>query len=535
MSNQNQYDYIIVGGGSAGCVLANRLSVNPDHRVCLVEAGSRDSSPFISMPMGILFCMRSKKLNWHFWTQPQKHCGNRPIYWPRGRVLGGSSSINAMCYVRGNPKDYDEWASLGCAGWSYHDVFPYFLKLENFNPGQNAYHAVGGPMQVENCKEPNPLVKVFVQAGVQAGHQYVDDYNAESQEGVSYFYVAQKNGQRCSNASAYLHPVMQRANLTVITDALVEKIIFEDKQAVGIRYSSKKTTVDLRANREVILSAGAIGSPQLLLLSGVGPAQQIKRHGIELVHDLPGVGENLQDHLDIHITHIEKTHLSIAFKLSYLWRAIKGLYNYVVKRSGELTSNYTQGNGFFKSDPNLSKPDLQWHFAPSMYTNSGRHLGPVFKHYGYTLMMCYLHPKSRGRITLLDANPASPPLIDANYLADEADLNAMVSGFKQSRQVLAQSAFEPHRLKEFEPGDDVQSDDAIKHYIREHAETIYHPVGTCKMGVDSMAVVDPATLKVHGLEGIRVIDASIMPTLISGNTNAPTTMIAEKGADLILA
>lgn len=534
IAHKHRFDYIIVGGGSAGCVLANRLSANPANNVCLLEAGPGDKNPLINIPMGILYGLRSKQLNWHFWTVPQKNCGDRSMFWPRGRTLGGSSAINAMCYVRGNPKDYDQWASLGCNGWSYNDVFPYFIKMENFEPGKNAFHGVGGPMNVATYTDLNPLMKTFIQAGQQAGYPYANDYNAEAQDGVGYFYVAQKNGQRWSNANGYLHPITSRKNLTVITNALVEKILFDGKKAVGIRYCYNKKKIDLYMNNEIILAAGSIGTPHILMLSGVGPQSDIEKHNIKLVHALPGVGRNLQDHLDIHITCLEKTRLSVSFKPRYLWRLIKGIYLYFFKHRGELTSNYTQAVGFIKSDPTLTRPDLQWHFAPSVYTNSGLDLKAAFKYYGYTLMVCHLHPKSRGRITLRDANPQSKPLIDANYLADDTDMDAMVIGFKKSREILSQAAFKPHFLSEYQPGENIKTDNDIKQYIREHAETIYHPVGTCKMGTDDMSVVDPNTLKVYGLENIRIIDASIMPTLISGNTNAPTTMIAEKGAEMVL-
>lgn len=529
-----EFDYIIVGAGSAGCVLANRLTNDPTHEVCLLESGPPDTHPTIHVPMGILFALRSKTLNWWYRTVPQKNCAGRAMLWPRGRTLGGSSAINAMCYTRGQPQDYDRWASLGCAGWSYKEIFPYFKKMENFEPGENNYHGVGGPLNIASYTYLNPLMTAFVKAGQQAGYPLVNDYNAASQEGVGYFYVTQKNGHRFTNADGYLHPVMHRKNLTVLTNAHVSKVLFEGKRAVGVRYLKGNKSFDLFAQKEVILAAGAIGTPQLLMLSGVGPKAEIEKHGISLVHELPGVGENLQDHLDIHITCLDKTRTSLSFRLSYLWRFLVSVYEYIFHHRGELTSNYTQATGFTKSNPDLQTPDLQWHFAASMYTNSATELKPVFKYYGYTLMVCYLHPKSRGRITLCDANPLSKPLIDANYLDVESDLDALVIGFKKSREILSQAAFSSYCLSEYEPGKTIQSEDAIKAYIRRRAETIYHPIGTCKMGNDEYSVVDPETLKIYGLHNIRIIDASIMPALVSGNTNAVVTMIAEKGADMIL-
>lgn len=527
------FDYIIIGGGSAGCVLANRLSEDAKHQVCLIEAGPPDTSPFIRIPMGLLVVIRSKILNWKFWTEKQPNCANRSIYWPRGRTLGGSSAINAMCYVRGNSRDYDEWAKLGNKGWAYHDVLPYFKKSENFEHGANYYHGSGGPLNVASHRYINPLVKAFVAAGKEAGYPFIDDFNSNCQEGIGYFDVMQKGGERCSNAHAYLREAKNRPNLTIITNAYVTKILFEKKRAIGIRYNQKGRTNEIFSRKEIILSAGTIGSPQLLLLSGIGPRAEIEKHGIELIHDLPGVGENLQDHLDIHITCLEKTRYAISFRLVSLLRHIRGFFKYIFYHTGELTCNYAQGCGFLKSDPKQPIPNLQWHFCPSVFTNSALFLRPLLKYYGYTLLTCGLHPISRGRITLKSADPLVPPLINPNYLAHEDDLTTLAIGIKKSRQVLAQAAFKPSYLCELEPGEKIQTDEEIRDYIRHRAETIYHPVGTCKMGIDIMAVVDPQ-LKVHGLQQLRVIDASIMPVIITGNTNAATTMIAEKGADMIL-
>jgi len=529
----DMFDYIIVGGGSAGCVLANRLSENGKWKVCLLEAGPPDTNPFIRVPIGLIVVLRSKILNWKFWTVPQQYCANRRMFWPRGRTLGGSSSINAMCYIRGNPEDYDQWEQLGNPGWSYREVLPYFKKLENFEPGASAYHSVGGPLNVAHQRCVNPLVTAFVDAGKQAGYQVINDFNGEKQDGVGIFHVTQKDGQRCSNARAYLHAVMNRKNLTVMSNAHVSKILFAGKRAIGVRYDQKGSSVEISVSKEVILSAGTIASPQILLLSGIGPAAELNKHGIQQVHNLPGVGENLQDHLDIHITCLEKTRLAISLHPAWLWRGVVNLFRYIFKHDGEFTSNAAEGGGFIKTTDNQNKPDLQWHFLPAVETYHAQDLRMMFKHYGYTLKTCILHPFSRGRITLKNTDPRQPPLIDPNYLSDNRDMETLVTGFKKAREVLAQPAFATHRLKEFEPGAEIQTDEQIRAYVRTHAETIYHPVGTCRMGVDALAVVDPQ-LKVHGLTGLRVVDASIMPTIISGNTNAPVTMIAEKAADMIL-
>jgi choline dehydrogenase-like flavoprotein len=535
----NSYDFVIVGGGSAGCVLANRLSASGKWQVLLLEAGPADRNPFIHIPAGIIPVIRSDKLNWKFWTTPQRNCGGRPMFWPRGRTLGGSSAINAMCYIRGHAWDYDHWASLGNEGWAYQDVLPYFRRGENFEaldrvPGAREFHGSGGPLNVAEHRYVNPLMDAFVEAAQQAGYARTPDFNGAQQEGVGYYHVMQKDGQRCSNARAFLTPALNRPNLKVVTGAHAAKVLFENKRAVGVRYLRDGRYAEARAHREVILSAGTIGSPQLLLLSGVGPRAQIEPHGIPLVHELPGVGENLQDHLDIHVTWKEKTRHAITLHWTSLWRTLKGVFQYLFSgRSGELTSNLAQAGGFIKSDPAQPIPDLQWHIVPFIYSDHGQNLAPLFKHYAYTLLTCFLRPESRGSLRLASADPLAPPLIDANYLATPRDLEALVRGLKLARAVLAQPAFAPHGVEEMEPGAAVRSDEQIRDYIRRRAETVYHPVGTCKMGRDAMAVVDPR-LRVHGLQGLRVADASVMPTLIGGNTNAPTTMIADKAADLIL-
>ena len=538
MSGDRNYDFVIVGGGSAGCVLANRLSASGKWQVLLLEAGPADSNPFIKIPNGVIPLIRSDALNWKFWTTPQKSCGGRPMFWPRGRTLGGSSAINAMCYIRGHAWDYDHWASLGNDGWSYREVLPYFRKMENFEaidklPGATEFHGRGGPLNVAEHRYVNPLMTAFVDAAQQAGYRKTDDFNGAQQEGIGFYHVMQKDGERCSNAHGFLAPALGRPNLKVITGAHAARVLFEGKRAAGVRYLHNGRYAEALARREVILSAGAIGSPHLLLLSGVGPRAQIEQHGIQPVHELPGVGENLQDHLDIHVTWEEKTRHAVSLHPASLWRSLKALFQYLFGRRGELTTNLAQAGGFLKSDAAQPIPDLQWHLVPFIYSDHGQNLTPLFKYYAFTLMTCFLRPESRGSVRLASADPLARPLIDANYLATPRDMEALVQGFKQARKVLEQPAFAPHRLQELEPGAAVQSDEQIRDFIRRRAETVYHPVGTCKMGRDAMAVVD-ARLRVHGLGGLRVVDASIMPTLVGGNTNAPTTMIAERAADLIL-
>ncbi|TXH04552.1 MAG: choline dehydrogenase [Nevskiaceae bacterium] len=527
------YDYIIVGGGSAGCLLANRLSADGRHKVCLLEAGPADRSPFIKVPSGVIPLMRSKVYNWQFWTAPEPHMAQRRMLWPRGRTLGGSSSINAQVYIRGHAWDYDHWASLGNTGWGYADVLPYFKKSQNCEPGADAYNGQGGELNVAALRSTNPLSHAFVAAAQQAGIKPTADFNGAQQEGVGFYRVFQQGGERCSNARAFLRPAESRPNLTVITDAHATRVLFEGTRAVGVRYSKKGQLHDVRAAREVILSGGAINSPQLLLLSGVGPAEEIRPHGIELVHELPGVGKNLQDHLDVVVSVREKTHHAVTLNPMSLWNSIKALFQYIFGRRGMLTSNVAESGAFIKTAPSEPIPDLQVHFVPLAFSDHAQNLVPLFG-YAYTIMLCNLRPRSTGQITLERADPLAPPRIHANYLADDDDLRRLVIAIRKGREILSQAAFAPHRGEELMPGPGVQTDEQIADWIRKNAETIYHPVGTCKMGVDDMAVVDPQ-LRVRGLQGLRVVDASVMPTVVGGNTNAPTTMIAEKGAEMILA
>ncbi len=532
------YDYVIVGGGSAGCVLAARLSEDPRVRVCMLEAGPPDDSFFVRMPFGIPVLMRSRRRNWRFRTEPEPHCAGRRMFWPRGRALGGSSAINAMCCTRGHRTDYDHWAALGNDGWSYADVLPYFKRFENRERGVDAFHGAGGPYNVADLRDPNALSLAFVEAAVEAGLPRNDDFNGASQEGAGLYEVMQKGGQRCSNARAFLRtpgsdgvvPVA-RQNLTIATGARVTRVLFEGKHAVGVAYRHRRRDTEVRASREVLLCGGAINSPQLLLLSGVGPAGELVRHGIPQVLDLPGVGKNLQDHPDVLIVHKATRRAGYSLGPLFLWRGAKGLVDYLARGCGPFTSNIAEAGGFARTEPGLDAPDVQYHFLPVIQENHGlalrRSLG-----FGFSLHVCVLRPRSRGEIGLNSADPLADPRIQPNYLADPADLKVLVAGVRAARRILGASALDPYRGPELFPGEAVRSDAAIEAFIRQRCETLYHPVGTCKMGVDAMAVVDPE-LRVRGLEGLRVVDASIMPTLIGGNTNTPTTMIAEKAADMI--
>ncbi|MGZ8288188.1 MAG: GMC family oxidoreductase [Telluria sp.] len=531
------YDYIIVGGGSAGCVLAARLSAEPALSVCLLEAGPRDSSPFIRVPLGIVRLMMSKKLNWQYFTQAQAGLDGRRLYWPRGKTLGGSSSTNAMIYTRGNRADYDHWAALGNPGWAFDDVLPLFLRSEHHEAGASPFHGSGGPLNVAALRSPNVLSRAFVDAAVAAGYPFNDDFNGAQQEGVNFYEVTQRQGERWSAARAFLHPALGRPNLTVLTGAHAERVLFDGKRAVGVAFRRGGSAASVGARREVLLAGGAINSPQLLMLSGIGAPQQLAHHGIALRHALPGVGRNLQDHLDVLVVQRCRLPVSLGMSARTLPAQFKRLYDYLAHRSGALTSNSAEAGGFVKSRAALALPDLQFHFTPARLDGHARTLRSAaftLWGHGYALHACPLRPASRGEVTLRSADPADPPLIDPRYLSERADLLAMIDCVRAARGVLAAAPFDPYRGAEIFPGAAVQSDADIEAFIRRKAETIYHPAGTCKMGSDPMAVVDHR-LMVHGVAGLRVIDASIMPTLVAGNTNAAAIMIAEKGADMVLA
>jgi choline dehydrogenase len=517
------YDFIIVGAGSAGCVLASRLSENPSNRVLLLEAGGKDWHPFIHMPAGLAKLMNLEGINWAYETEPQTELDGRRMYWPRGRVLGGSSSINAMCYCRGHRQDYDDWAAGGADGWSFDEVLPYFVIAEDQENGASEFHGTGGPLSVQNLRHSNPLSAVFIQAAEQAGFLRTGDFNGPRQRGFGYYQVTQRDGRRCSSSVAYLRPAMRRPNLTVQTHAQATRILLNGRRATGVEYRQGRQ-LRVAHGGQTILAGGAINSPQLLMLSGIGPADELQTHGIDVRHHLPGVGKNLQDHLDAcTLVHCRQP---ITYDQISEFRA--GL-RYLLGRKGPASSNIAEAGGFIVSrHATDDRPDIQMHFVPAFLDDHGRNTLPG---HGMTIHACVLRPESRGELTLQSADPLAAPLLQPNYLTREYDRQLMLECVRLSREIFSQEAFGPFIGEELHPGIDAQSDEALLAFIRRRAETIYHPVGTCKMGVDEMAVVDPQ-LRVHGLEALSVVDASIMPTLISGNTNAPAIMIAEKFAAL---
>lgn len=517
------YDYIIVGAGSAGCVLANRLSEDPSVKVLLLEAGGRDTRKDIRMPAAFSKLFKGP-CDWAYYTEPEAQLGNRALYWPRGKVLGGSSSLNAMIYIRGHRHDYDQWRDLGNPGWGYSDVLPYFKRSEDQERGASEFHGAGGPLHVSDLRSPNPLSEAFVEAAEQSGFKRNPDFNGDSQEGFGLYQVTQWQGQRHSAAAAFLQPAIRRPNLTVRTDVQVFDILFEGKRAALVSFQHGNGSAQERAQREIILSAGAIGSPQLLMLSGIGPAGHLRTLDIPVVCDLPGVGANLQDHPAVPIACECSQPISLAGAES-----LSNLIRYMAFKKGPLTSNVGEAGGFIKTSAALPAPDLQYHFAPGYFVEHGFQ---QIKEHAYTLGPTLLHPYSRGRITLRSSNPLDAPSIRANYFDDPRDLQTMLEGLKVARALLAADAFARYRKGELCPGPAAKDDTALRAHMVKYAETLYHPVGACRMGNDSAAVVD-SELRVRGVEGLRVVDASVMPTLPGGNTNAPTIMIAEKAADLI--
>ena len=530
--SHSEFDYVVVGGGSAGCCVAGRLSEDAHHTVCLLEAGGPDDSVFVRAPLGFAATASLNINSWGYNTIPQAGFKGRLGFQPRGKVMGGSSSVNAMVYTRGNPHDYNTWSSLGNAGWSYQDVLPYFKKSEhNECFGANAYRGVGGPLNVSYLRSPSPINQAFIQACNEQGIPFNPDYNGATQFGVSPGQVTQKGGERWNAARAYIDPHRHQDNLSIITHAHATQIMMDGKRAVGIRYRVKGVQHEVRARKEVILSGGAFGSPQLLMLSGIGPALHLQDMGIPLVHELPGVGQNLQDHVTtVLIYKTQKINHAMGFSLKGTWNMLKAMWEWRTQRTGWITSNVSETQGFVSTEGNTDYPNIQLALCTGIVDDHARkmHMG-----HGYTLHVTLMRPKSRGSVTLASRNPTDKPLIDPAFFKHQEDLQTMMQATQMGLRIMESKGLDPYRSEMLYPLN-AQDPAQIESFLRDHSDTEYHPVGTCKMGPaqDPMAVVD-AELRVHGLQGLRVIDASIMPNLVSGNTNAPTIMIAEKGADFI--
>ena len=524
------FHYIVVGAGSAGCVLANRLTTSGRHRVLLLEAGGRDRNIWIHIPLGYGKLFNDARVNWLYSTEPEPDMANRTLIQPRGKVLGGSSSINGLLYIRGQPQDFDHWRQLGNTGWSFEDVLPYFRRAEDQERGADALHGTGGPLAVSNVSEPHPLCEAFIAAAQQAGFPRNDDFNGSSQEGAGYFQLTARNGRRCSTAAGYLREAKRRPNLAVATDALASRILFSGHRATGIEYRQGSTTHVAHASGEVIIAGGAFNSPQLLQLSGLGPAALLQSHGIPVVADMPGVGADLQDHLQVRMQYRCTEPITMNDVINSWRHSIAAGLRYALQRKGLLTIGAGYAGGFFRTSPDLETPDVQAHFIIFSGDASGAALHPFP---GFIASICQLRPESRGFVRIKSADASVPPAIQPRYLSSTFDCDTVVAGMKLLRTIMRQPAMRHYIAEERAPKPDCASDEDLLAFARATGSTVFHPTSTCRMGPDATAVVDER-LRVRGIEGLRVIDASIMPTVVSGNTNAAAVMIGERGADMIL-
>jgi choline dehydrogenase len=526
-----RFDYIVVGAGSAGCVLANRLTASGRHRVLLLEAGGHDRHMWIHIPLGFAKLFNNAKVNWLYKSEPEPELNNRQVIQPRGKVLGGSSSINGLLYIRGQKEDFDHWRQLGNTGWAFGDLLPYFRRAEDQERGEDELHGVGGPLTVSNVCEPHPLCEAFLTAAEQAGIPRNDDFNGPQQEGAGYFQLTAKNGRRWSTAAGYLKEARRRPNLALATDALATRVLFDGRRAIGVEYRKGATTHTAYADGEVILAGGAFNSPQLLQLSGLGPAKILRELGIAVVADMPGVGADLQDHLQVRIQ-LRCTEPITANDVLNDWRHRCGVgLRYILQRKGLLSIGAGYAGAFLKTRPELATPDVQFHFLIFSTETAGANVHPFS---GFMASVCQLRPESRGFVRIKSSDPAMAPAIQLRYLSSRGDCDTIVAGFKKLRAVMTEPVMRRYIAEELKPGASCVSDSDILAYARETGTTVYHPTSTCRMGPDPNAVVDER-LRVRGFERLRVIDASIMPTVVSGNTNAATVMIGEKGADMVLA
>ncbi len=528
---QGSFDYIVVGAGSAGCVLANRLTASGRHRVLLIEAGGEDRNLWIHIPVGYAKLFTDARHNWLYNSEPEPELGGRSIIQPRGKVMGGSSSINGLLYIRGQAEDFNHWRQLGNAGWSFDDVLPYFRKAEDQQRGEDDLHGVGGPLSVSDVSEPHPLCDAFITACEQAGHPRTDDFNGASQEGAGYFQLTTRKGRRWSTARGYLKPARRRGNLAVVSGALATRVLFEGRRAVGVEYTQGGGKHVAHANVEVILCGGAFNSPQLLQISGVGPSDLLRQHGIDVIADMPGVGADLQDHYQARFNYRCAEPITMNDMMGSLAGRVGAGLRYALFRKGFLTVGAGYAGGFFKTDPTMATPDVQLHFILFSADSVGQKLHPFP---GFLASVCQLRPESRGFVRIKSADPAQAPAIQPRYLSDPIDRDVMTAGMQLLRKIMGQQALAHYIVEEFVPGKSVASDADLLEFARQKGTTVFHPTSTCRMGSDVTAVVDER-LRVRGFQGLRVADASIMPTVVSGNTNAACVMIGEKASDMILA